>query len=127
LLPVYWSHSNDQVDLAQEVPSALAQEDLAVAQQGIRAEGGLALDIGGTIGEDFTSEEIMTTAHIRVGVKRSGKRINDRGNAGATICGAELTSYDVTLADARKLTRDQILDPRFPVCQMCLAKMPAEW
>jgi hypothetical protein len=69
----------------------------------------------------------MAITHIRVGVRRAGKRINDsRGNPGQTVCGAELTSYDVTLTEARKLTRDQILDPRFPVCQMCLAKMPAE-
>jgi hypothetical protein len=63
------------------------------------------------------------TAHIRVGVKRSGRRINDsQGSAGHTICGGDLTAYDVDLRFARKAKRDEI--ERFNICQMCLAKIP---
>jgi hypothetical protein len=64
------------------------------------------------------------TTHIRIGVVRAGRRINDsRGNAGHTLCGAALTSSDITLRDARKVTRDEI--EQFNICQMCLAKMPS--
>lgn len=62
-------------------------------------------------------------SHIRIGVVRAGKRINDsRGNPGQTLCGAPVTANDCTIADARKL-RPETID-QFHVCQMCLARIP---
>jgi hypothetical protein len=67
----------------------------------------------------------MTTrdaAHVRVGVVRAGRRINDsRGNPGHTLCGGPLTSYDIDLGYAKKATPEEIT--RFNICLACMAKV----
>jgi hypothetical protein len=58
-------------------------------------------------------------AHVRVGVVRAGRRINDhRGDAGRALCGGELTAYDVDLRYARRATADELR--QFPICAACL-------
>jgi hypothetical protein len=75
-------------------------------------------------GTSFAQEGGMTS-HIRIGVKKAGRRINDsRGNPGRTICGAELTGTDITVPEARRLRPGDI--ERFNICQVCLAKIPAQ-
>lgn len=59
--------------------------------------------------------------HIREGVVKAGRRINDsRGNPGRTLCGAEITAYDITVREARGLRESDV----WKVCQMCLARLP---
>jgi hypothetical protein len=42
-------------------------------------------------------------AHIRIGVIPAVRRImGSRGDAGRTLCGAELTAYDISMADAAR-------------------------
>jgi hypothetical protein len=60
-------------------------------------------------------------AHIRVQVKRAGRRINDsRGSSGRTLCGALITSYDMPLQDAKRGASDSEWVKR--LCPKCLEK-----
>jgi len=55
--------------------------------------------------------------HVRVNVRYGGKRINDRGHAGNTICGAAITDRDIEYRDVAEAHR-----AGWPICQNCLAK-----
>jgi len=59
-------------------------------------------------------------SHIRVGVKRAGYRLNDRGSSGHTLCGAFITSDDMTWGDARRAMKYADWFPR--LCSRCLEK-----
>ena len=60
-------------------------------------------------------------SHIRVQVRRAGNRINDsRGSLGRNLCGAFITSYDMTLQDAKRSMKDPEWGPR--LCSKCLEK-----
>lgn len=51
------------------------------------------------------ADTIRPVAHIRAGVVRASRRImGSRGSAGHTLCGAELTAYDVLERDAERAT-----------------------
>ena len=45
--------------------------------------------------------------HVRVVVRRSGKRINDAPGTSYTLCGGAMTAYDVEVADANHATCDK--------------------
>lgn len=50
-------------------------------------------------------------SHIRTGIRLGGRRITDnRGDGGRTLCGGELTLYDQTDADARRLKKQGQLE-----------------
>lgn len=60
-----------------------------------------------------------TIAHVRVGVRRAGRRINDsRGNPGKTLCGAPITARDLlTYSDGWIAVASN--DHRFLTCPKC--------
>jgi len=63
---------------------------------------------------------MMSGAHVRVGVVRAGRRINDRrGNPGRTLCGGALTSYDVDLKWVRRASVEEL--DKFNICRACRA------
>jgi ssDNA-binding Zn-finger/Zn-ribbon topoisomerase 1 len=65
--------------------------------------------------------ESNRNAHIRVGIQRKGKRINDRGSAGHTLCGADITSRDMSYRDGLNLTDSDAA--KFHVCPDCIIKI----
>ena len=56
-------------------------------------------------------------SHIRVQVRRAGNRIMPHGR---TLCGAFITSYDMTLQGAKRSMKDPEWGPR--LCPKCLEK-----
>jgi hypothetical protein len=67
---------------------------------------------------DFSANQ---AAHIRSGLVRKGPRINDRGAAGNTLCGAPLTSEDILIGDYRSMVKHG--DPMHAVCKACIARL----
>lgn len=69
----------------------------------------------------------MNEYHIRVGVKVSGRRINDRGHEGRTLCGAPITSEDAAgVRDARAIVRKGWQHPRgLKRCEGCFQRLLA--
>jgi len=58
-------------------------------------------------------------SHVRVDVVQGGRRINDRkGSPGRALCGGELTSYDTTLSEARRLAKKGELE-KWVGCAAC--------
>jgi hypothetical protein len=44
----------------------------------------------------------MTIRHIRLGINRPGRRINDRGGSpGMTFCGEPIGAYDLRVSDLK--------------------------
>jgi hypothetical protein len=61
-------------------------------------------------------------AHIRAGVVKADRRImGSRGSAGHTLCGADLTAYDVTVAEARRAKSAELA--RWVPCAECRRKV----
>lgn len=60
-------------------------------------------------------------SHIRIRVKRAGRRINDGGGgSGRTLCGAFITAYDMMWQDASRSMKDPEWVKR--LCPKCLEK-----
>lgn len=58
-------------------------------------------------------------SHVRVGTTVGGRRIMDRpGNPGRALCGGELTSYDTTLPEARRMAKKGELE-KWVGCAAC--------
>jgi hypothetical protein len=58
-------------------------------------------------------------AHLRIGVVKAGRRINDqRGNPGHTVCGAALTDKDIVPSDLRRLKAGDAA--KYDLCRECL-------
>jgi hypothetical protein len=58
-----------------------------------------------------------------MGVVRASRRImGSRGDAGRTLCGADLTAYDITIADVRRAIRSGVLD-QWATCPDCRRRL----
>ena len=64
--------------------------------------------------------------HIRVNYKPTGRRVNDRGAAGETLCGSPITSYDAAgLRDARAIVRTNWQRADLTRCAACFNRLLA--
>ncbi len=75
------------------------------------------------IAQDMEQAAIRRTgAHIRAGVVRASRRImGSRGSAGHTLCGADVTAYDVTVGDAKRAKLADLA--RWIPCAECLRRI----
>lgn len=62
--------------------------------------------------------------HIRVTRRKSGPRLNDRGQT-ETFCGQPMTDKDITIADARTALRRAELR-KWLTCERCLSAVEME-
>jgi hypothetical protein len=61
------------------------------------------------------------TAHIRFGIIPRGKRINDRGSPGQTLCGAGIGIMDMSYRDGINLSDSDAA--AFKVCPECILEI----
>lgn len=67
---------------------------------------------------NFQTLADLPVRHVRVGVKRISKRINGtRGNPGRTMCGAEISSDDMSFGDWVRLNNREA--QQWNVCKVC--------